>query len=218
MMSGSTTGVLLTWLQIIFIASLLMYFGTVLFVPLLFGMLIAFVMFPLCLWLERHGIWKYMAIVICLTVILSFFCALIYLLSWQLQLFRLEIPEITQKLKIALFRAQGWLQQDLNVTIKMQEEWIHNLAINSGARLASTINAIFSATANTLFMLFLALIYSVLFLYHRSVFVRVLLLLFDAGNEITIRSVLRQVVFTYSEFIKGMVLVYNTQPLFGLVF
>lgn len=32
-----------------------------------------------------------------------------------------------------------------------------------------TINGIFSATANTLFMFFLALIYSILFLYHRSV-------------------------------------------------
>lgn len=207
-MSGSTTGFLLKWLHITFIVCLLMYFGAVLFVPLLFGLLIAFVMYPLCLWLERHGIWKYLAIFICLTIILSLFFALIYLLSWQLQLFRLEIPEIAQKLKVALLRTQGWLQEDLNVTIKMQEEWIHNLAINSGAKLASTINGIFSATANILFMFFLALIYSVLFLYHRSVFVRVLLLMFGAGNEIKLRSVLRQVVFTYSEFIKGMVLVY----------
>lgn len=207
-MSRLTTNSLLKWLLITLIVCLLMYFGAVLFVPMLFGLLIAFVMYPLCLWLELRGIRKYLAITICLTIILALFFALIYLLSWQLQLFKQEIPEIGQKLKVALLRAQGWLQQDLNVPIKMQKEWIHNLALNSGNKLASTVNNIFSATANTLFMLFLAPIYSVLFLYHRSVFARALILLLDTRNEIKLRSVLWEVVFTYSEFVKGMVLVY----------
>jgi predicted PurR-regulated permease PerM len=57
-------------------------------------------------------------------------------------------------------------------------------------------------------MLFLAPIYAVLFLYHRTVFVKALILLFGDQNELKIRQVLQQVVLTYAGFIKGMVMVY----------
>ncbi len=207
-MSGLITNSLLKWLLLILLSSMLLYFGALIFIPMLFGLLIAFVMYPLCLWLEQHGTQKYLAITICITIILCLFFSLIYLLGWQLQLFKEEIPEINQKLKVALLQLQNWLELNLNFTTKMQDEWIHNFALNSGDKIATLMNQTFSATADTLFMLFLSPIHAILFLYHRSVFVKALILLLGTHNELKIRSVLLQVVFTYASFIKGMVMVY----------
>ncbi len=65
----------------IFIGSLLLHLGAILFVPMLFGLLIAFVMYPICLWLENQRIPRYLAIALCLSLILILFSLLIFLLS-----------------------------------------------------------------------------------------------------------------------------------------
>jgi predicted PurR-regulated permease PerM len=207
-MSELTTNSLLKWLLLIFISALLLYFGALLFIPMLFGLLIAFVLYPFCRWMEMNQIPKYLAITASLGVVLIIFFALIYLLGWQIQLFREEMPEISKKLKIALTQMQEWLQQNWNLATKMQDEWLHSLISNSGTRITDIVNSIFSATANTLFMLFLVPVYTVLFLYHRSVFVKVFILTLGSENEEKLRSVLQAVIFTYANFIKGMIFVY----------
>lgn len=207
-MSGLTTNDLLKWILILLFFPLLLYYGALLFIPMLFGLLIAFIMYPLCLWLEQHGIRKYFAIAICIAIILCLFVSFVYLLGWQLQLFKQDMPGLSQKLRIALSEVQISLQQDFNLSAKMQDEWIHNFLLNSGDKIAVIINRTFSATVDTLFMLFLAPIYAILFLYHRAVFVEVLILLSGRHNEVKLRLILQRVIFTYSSFIKGMVMVY----------
>lgn len=199
---------LLKSILLIFIGSLLLYFGALLFVPMLFGLLIAFVVYPICSWLENHRIPKSLAITLCLSIILILFSLLVYLLGWQLQMFSEELPLLVEKIKISLMQTQRWLQQDLNVTIKMQDEWIHNSILNSSNKITSIVNNIFSATSNALFMLFLTPVYTVLFLYHRSTFVNFTIVALGKRNEEKIRLVLGQVIFTYARFIKGMILVY----------
>jgi predicted PurR-regulated permease PerM len=207
-MSELLTNNLLKWLLVILLLSTLLYFGALLFIPILFGLLIAFVMYPLCIWLEHHGTRKYLAITICMAIVLALFFGLIYLLGWQVQLFKQEIPEISQKLKIALLQLQKYLEHDLKFTTQMQDEWVHNFALNSGDKIMAIINQTFSATVDTLFMAFISPVYAILFLYHRSIFVKALILLLGIQNEEKIRKVLQQVVFTYANFVRGMIMVY----------
>lgn len=207
-MSELITNNLLKWLLVVLLLSTLLYFGALLFIPILFGLLIAFVMYPLCIWLEHHGTRKYLAITICMFIVLALFFGLIYLLGWQVQLFKQEIPDISQKLKIALLQFQKYLEHDLKFTAQMQHEWVHNFALNSGDKIMAIINQTFSATVDTLFMAFISPVYAILFLYHRSIFVKALILFIGLQNEEKIRKVLQQVVFTYANFIRGMVMVY----------
>lgn len=207
-MSELITNNLLKWLLVVLLLSTLLYFGALLFIPILFGLLIAFVMYPLCIWLEHHGTRKYLAITICMAIVLALFFGLIYLLGWQVQLFKQEIPEISQKLKIALLQLQNSLEHDFKFTARMQDEWVHNFALNSGDKIMAIINQTFSATVDTLFMAFISPVYAILFLYHRSIFVKALILLLGIQNEEKIRKVLQQVVFTYANFVRGMIMVY----------
>jgi predicted PurR-regulated permease PerM len=199
---------LLKLVLFLFIGSLLLHFSAMLLVPLFFGLLIAFVLYPICLWLENHHIPKYLAISLSISIIIILFFLLVCILGWQIQIFSDELPEIFQKLKISLQQAQKWLQHDLNITIKVQDEWIHNSILNSSSKISSFVNNLFSATSNALLMLFLAPVYTVLFLYHRSVFVNATIVALGKRNEEKIRLVLLQIIFTYAKFIKGMLLVY----------
>lgn len=207
-MYNQTANYLVKWLLIIFLGSLLLRFGAILFVPMLFGLLIALVLYPICLWLENHGVSRYAAITMCLSIILILLSLLLFLLSWQLQMFSDELPLIIQKLKISFIETQRWLQQNLNVTVKMQDQWIHTSILNSSNKVTSVINILFSTASSALFMLFLAPVYAVLFLYHRSTFINFIIIVLGKNNEIKIRSILQEIIFTYAKFIKGMILVY----------
>jgi len=199
---------LLKWLLIISISLLILHFGSFLFVPMLYGLLVAFVMYPLCLWMERRGIHKTVSITISLSIVILLFVALIGLLGWQLQLFRKDMPEILVKVKPALAQFREWLQTRFLITIDMQDEWLHQAAMSSGDKISSVLNKVFNATVSTLFMLFLIPIYAALFLYHRSVFVRFIEVVAGANNRLVLRSILQQTINTYSNYIKGMVAVY----------
>jgi predicted PurR-regulated permease PerM len=207
-MYNQTIDSLLKWMLLILVGSLLLRLGAILFIPMLFGLLIAFVVYPICLWLENHDIPKYAAITLCLSIIFILLFLLVLLLNWQLQLFSGELPQIAQKLNISFIQTQRWLHQNLNVTIKMQDEWIHTSILNSSNKFTAIVNTLFSAISSTLFMLFLAPVYTVLFLYHRSTFVSFMIVVLGKSNEIKIRAVLQEIIFTYSRFIKGMLLVY----------
>jgi predicted PurR-regulated permease PerM len=199
---------LLKWLLLVLASSGLLYFGTMLFVPMLFGLLVAFVLYPSCLWLECRRVPVSLAIGCCLTIVSLFFILLIWVMGWQLQLFKEELPEIGQKLSAVLVHIKAAFQDHSGVTIKMQDEWIHNQVLSSGAGISGMLNRILSATTSTLFMLFLVPVYAALFLYHRKVFVDFFILLMGQENEMKLRLILQQAIVTYAGFIKGMAFVY----------
>lgn len=207
-MYNQTANSILKWTLFLLAGSLLLRFGAILFVPMLFGLLIAFVLYPVCLRLENHCVPRYAAITLCLSIIFILLFLLVLLLHWQLQMFSDELPKIAQKLKTSFIQTQRWLQQNLNVTIKMQDEWIHTSILNSSNKVTSIVDSLFSAASSVLFMFFLAPVYTVLFLYHRATFTNFMIIVLGRSNEIKIRTVLQEVIFTYARFIKGMILVY----------
>ncbi|HRI79392.1 MAG TPA: hypothetical protein PLR06_07650, partial [Cyclobacteriaceae bacterium] len=53
-------------LQAIVLVGMILYFGSSLFIPLAFALLISFILYPPCLWFERHGVGRGTAIAICI--------------------------------------------------------------------------------------------------------------------------------------------------------
>lgn len=205
----STVDFLSKYILLILCGSLLLHYGGLLFIPMLFGLLIAFVVYPICLWLENKHMPRYLAITICMTIILLLSFLLIYLLGWQLQLFSAELPIIVQKLKIILIQVQKALQDNLSFIVKTQQDWAQNVLLNSSSKITSIVNTLFQVTSNALFMLFLTPVYTVLFLYHRHTFVNFAIMAIGKKNEEKIRLVILQAVLTYARFVKGMLLVYS---------
>ncbi len=187
---------------------LLLYFGKSLFVPMFMGLLIAMVMFPVCVRLERKGISKSIAITISLSVVVLLFLALIWLLFWQLSLFRQDLPFIADKLSAKLPELQRWLTDNWGLSYQIQQEWIDKLSGDIKNSAGAYIAGSFSATVSTLFSLFIIPIYAALFLYHRRVFVQFVKNIAGAARHAHIDKILSETTHTYFNYIKGMVMVY----------
>ncbi len=200
--------VLVRYVIVLLGGGLLLYFGKSLFVPMFMGLLIAMVMFPVCVMMERKGISKALAITISLSVVVLLFLSLVWLLVWQLGLFRQDLPFIIDKLSAKLPELQKWLAENWGLSYETQLEWQNKLSgdikNSAGAYLASS----FSATVSTLFSLFIIPIYAALFLYHRRTFVQFIKKIAGEAKHKQVDKILSETTHTYFNYIKGMVMVY----------
>ena len=192
------------YLQLIFFSALILYLGRVLFIPLLFGLFIAIVLYPICKGLERKGWSKPLAITLCLLIVTLLFTCLFFLVFWQLIVLKADAPAILAKLGVTMQQLQAWLAKNTGINANMQYDWIQKIIGTLASLLASTLQATFSM----LFILVLTPIYTVLFLYHRKVFIQYLQSITPDKYQQRLQAIIHQAIATYFTYIKGMVLVY----------
>lgn len=161
-------------------------------------------MYPVCIWLERHGWSKSLAITGCLLIVTILFAALSALLVCLLNEFGKDAPAIFEKLGRALQELQTWMSVNFGVTADFQNIWKERFP----SIISNMLKPALETTVNTLFILFLIPVFTALFMYHRKTFVQFLKMITPAGYRQQADIILHQIIHTYFNFIKGMVLVY----------
>lgn len=195
---------LLKYLQIIFFTLIILYFGKVLFVPLFFGLLIAIVMYPVCKWLELHGCSRAIAITLCLLIVTILLAALVLLLIWQIKVFSADAPVFIKKLEAQLQQLANWVGANTDIQTASWENLYEQLFLSAAGSLQAAAQTIFSGLITFL----LVPVYTALFMYHRNVLVEYVRLLTPEKSRAELNKVMVQVVHTYFNYIKGMILVY----------
>ena len=161
-------------------------------------------MYPVCKWFEGHGWNKAFAITACLLIVAILFTALFALLVWQLSSFSKDAPLILSRLEKVMQDLQTWVIENIGPSADWQDNWGEKLAGSIGGILKSTVQT----TVSTLFILFLIPVYTALFMYHRRVFVQFLKSVTPVKYQHQLDTILQQIIITYFNYIKGMILVY----------
>lgn len=204
----SVNTALLKYCGIVVLGSIILYFGKSLFIPLSYALFVAIVLYPVCKWLEQHKWPRSLAITAGLLIVTILFAALVGLLVVEINALRAEWPELMQRLRPSLAALQEWLQHHFNIALSSQEEWwntiTRQLSDNSGGIMRSTL----TTTSSLLFMLFLVPVFAALFLYNRLPFVQFLEKVAGNSHSKEVRPLLHEVIHTYFNFVKGMLLVY----------
>lgn len=161
-------------------------------------------MHPVCKWLEQHGWGKVSAISACMGMVTLLLLGLLALLVWQVNILAQEAPQVLNKATATVQQLQTWFHQKMGFALGKENNWADSFSSNIG----SMFKSVFQATTGTLFMLFIVPVFTALFMYHRKTFVQYLKLVTPATFRPQVDAVLQQVIHTYFNYIKGMVLVY----------
>lgn len=195
-------------LQYTVLISIVMYFGKTLFIPLSYAMLISFILYPVCKWMESKGVNKGFAIFMSIFSVLVFFGAIIYLLLTQFIEFANEWQILKIKLIESLNQLSLFITERFDLSSENQMSYIKNIVNNSGSQAISIFQTTFYSFSETLFNLILIPIYSFLILYNRHLLVHVLYHIFPSEGKENIQEILIETIHAYYNFIKGMLLVY----------
>jgi predicted PurR-regulated permease PerM len=202
----STQFSILKILQFTVLVSIVLYFGKTLFIPLSFAMLMSFILYPVCKWMEKKGINRRIAIVLSILGITVLLGGVFYLLFSQLieftyewHIFKVKIVEAHNQLSIFIAERFGVSSESQLVYIK---KFIGSLQIIP--LLQSTAYSL----SESLFFLMMILIYSSLILFYRQLLTNVVYRIFHPDKRETIHEILVETIHAFYNFMKGMMLVY----------
>jgi predicted PurR-regulated permease PerM len=197
-------------LQYVVFGSIVLYFGRDLFIPVSFALLISFVLYPVCSWLERKGFSKITAIIIALSILLLAGLLIVGLLIMQLIGFVDEWPAIQLKLSHAMADLSQVLLDVFGLTREEQQQYIARITDQSGSSILRIVSTAASASAFSAVLFCLIPVYAVLILYYRKYWMAILYRIFAWERKEEIYEILSLTIKTYYSFIKGMAIVYIT--------
>jgi predicted PurR-regulated permease PerM len=206
--SNSALTKILGWMQILFIAGLILYLGKVLFVPLLFGLLFAMMLYPICKKMEKKGVPRSLAITILLFFILILFMVLIWLVVVEVRSFLSDLPLVNQKLANLFPAFNKWIESSFGISTTEQAGWFQKMGFDFSNDISTFLKGVLNATLSTFLMLVMIPIYTALFLYHRGSFVRFLEEIIGPKFKNQLHEILNESIFSYFNFIKGNFYVY----------
>lgn len=167
------TGQLLRWVQIVFYSGLILYLTRSILIPVSFSILISFVLYPVCEWLERKGIGRLGAIVIALLLLMLILCLLMALLVYQLIGFVNEWPSLHVKVTTSLDSVSGYLS-NIGISRRQQEDFLNSISSDSGKDFLGLITKTIRVSITSAVMLVLIPVYAILILYYRTYWIKVL--------------------------------------------
>lgn len=192
----------------IVLAAMILYFGRSLFIPLSFALLISFILYPICKWMEKKGINGTVAILANLLLITLLMGGIIFLLFSQLNNFGAEWPLLQTKLIQSYEEFSKYLSSDWGITQAQQQLWLAQFSENSSTHLFGLVQQTISSSVVSLVLLLLIPIYSFLILFYRTRLLKALVLLLPASYQAGIIEIVQLAIQSYYGFIKGMLLVY----------
>jgi predicted PurR-regulated permease PerM len=196
----------LKWLQIIVLFSVILYFGKTFFIPFSFSLLISFILYPICKWLEKKGISRIFAIIIPILILVLLFIGILLLLFLQIKLISNEWVTIHLKITETASQLAKFIEVNFGISSASQLKYI-TTSLNdlSVFPMVKTVALSFFETALNAILLPLL---SVLILFYRSILVNVIYQLFPSNSTRSIHEILIQTIHEYYNFIKGMLTVY----------
>lgn len=195
-------------LQVTVLLSALLYFGQSLFIPLSFALLISFVLYPVCHWLEKHKISRTLSITISLAGFFIILGLLAGLLWHQFTLFTRDWPALSEKISVHLDQLGIYIDQLFQISTEERQNWLRSLVNNLFENTLEALPQTIYDTSVSTVLLLLVPFYTALILFYRNLLVSFLFEVFPSSRHKDIQVLLPETIHTYFNFIKGMALVY----------
>jgi len=198
----------LTVLLYIICCSVILYFGKNIFISLSFAMLVSFILYPLCLWLEKKGVGRLGAISISISILILLGILLGVLFVSQFLSFIDEWPALQIKLATEGEKFSQLITNSLGISKDTLNSWSSKIVDLSGGSILQFLKGTASASIFSLVLLILIPVYTVLILYYRNYWMKIVYRLFPSETQKSLQEIISLTINAYYNFIKGMGIVY----------
>jgi len=199
---------LLKIMQFVIFGSVILYFGKDIFIPICFAALISFVLYPVCLWLEKRGASRMVATIVSMVLLFLLLAALLALLTNQVIDFTKEWEVLQTKLSNSVSQLSQYSIDSLGISPEQQKRWLTQISDQSLKSFIALLQGTISFSTVTAVMVILIPVYVVLILFYRAKWVAILYRIFPNEKKKNIREILHLTIAAYYNFMKGMALVY----------
>ncbi len=191
------------------------YFGKEIILPILFAILLSTLLLPFTNYLARKGFHKVLSIAIPVLLTLIIFGGVLFLLSLQVIHFLDDTAVLKEKVGEVSDSFQKWVRQNLNITVRKQNEYLKNTVEDfKDNNSTKIIGLTFGSLTGILTYMVLLPLYTFLILYSRTTIKHFLIGVFKNGSETRVREILTESSSIAQHYITGLLI--ETSLVFGL--
>lgn len=192
----------------------LLYIGQGILVPLFFAILLGTLLLPVTNFLQRLGLHRIPAIIICISVTFFLIVGIVYLLSHQVQVFLRDMDAIRERLASLIESFQAWIDETFNVSTKVQNQYFKDTVSkmrNAGPNLVG--KTVVTITEILSYVVFLP-VYTFLILYYKDLIKKFIIASFKNGSEQRITEILYESRTIGRHYVLGLII--DMSIVFGL--
>ncbi len=201
------------------LAIVILYFGKIILIPVIFAALFAMLFAPLCRKLDRRGWKRSLSTLLCTLIVLFATLGMLAIVGGQIAAFQNDIPKIKQRANQAIGTTQEFIQQKLNIPPAKQKEIAKEQAKSSPGSGPGIVQRILGAISSTIGSFVLVLVYTFLMLYNKEQFHNFFMKLYRGQDEEKVRRVVDKIATVSQKYLTGRamsVLVIATMYAVGL--
>jgi len=171
-------------------------------------MLISFILYPVCKWMEQKRLNFNVAIGISLITVALLFAVILFLLFSQILEFSNEWQTLETKLEETINQLSVFLTNQFGVNEEKQMTYIKSALNNSSSQIFTFLKTTLYSFSESLFYLIIVPVFSALILFYRKLLVQALYHIFPENKKAMIHEIIVETIHEYYKFIKGMLVVY----------
>jgi predicted PurR-regulated permease PerM len=191
-------------------------------VPIVFAVLFSLLLLPLCKRLERIGIPRILAIIVCIILVISCIIGLLLLVINQFTIFGQELPQYSHKLEQIVTESQLLIESTFKIKSSSLIEELKKLGIDALKNSGTYIKSFLSSTSSILANALIIPLYVFFMLLYRDFLKNFVFKLFPKSPKQKISNILYKIYEVTQGYLLGMLMVIgivaclNTAGLFFL--
>ena len=183
-----------------------LYIGKSIIVPIIYATILATVLSPLTIYLEKIGLNRVWAIIISLIVLLVTLGLLAMFFYSQMDMFTQTFPKLVEKISTGLNRLVNWSSQHYNLSPKRLKGTILELETGVMNYGKSSIGATLSILGDVLTLTVLIPVYIFMILFYEPLLLDFIRKLFGKTNQKEVDSVMVSTKFIIQKYLSALML------------
>lgn len=183
-----------------------LHIGRSIIVPIIYATILATVLSPLVMFLEKKGMNRVWAIIVSLLVMLITLALLGMFFYSQMDMFTQTFPKLVEKISMGLNRFVTWSSQHYNVSPKRLKGTIAEMEAEIMNYGKSSIGATLSMLGNILTLVLLIPVYIFMILFYEPLLLDFIRKLFGKSNQKEVESVMVSTKFIIQKYLSALML------------
>ena len=177
------------------------------FIPLIFGLLISILLYPLNNFFEnRLHLGRALSAILSVFLFVTALTGFIYFLALQIIGFSADFPQLRVRFLQMFGNLQRWLSHTFHINNKEQTSYIDQYISSTMGSVAHSVSNIFLSLSGILLLMVFILIFTFFMLYHRRLLMQFLLHLFSDGHRDKVREVIMETKSMINSYVLGLVI------------
>jgi predicted PurR-regulated permease PerM len=175
--------------------------------PLVFGLLFAILLLPICNFLERKLRFpRSLASLSSIILLIAFIGSILYLVGSRISAMADDWPELKKQVSQSVENIREWVQSSFHINMEKQMDYVHNATNKLMASGSDVLGSTFGAVSSLMLFYAFILIFTFLILFYRRLLLKFLVWVFNEDHKAVVFDIVENIQKIMRQYILGLLL------------